>query len=86
MASVVQSSLELQHVAVLLRIYVFIREEDRNIFKLEFHFPLAGHSRLGFRCLHLGLLYFEKQLSDSIRMMRGVYNINVFPRDHTSKR
>ena len=53
MATVVQSSLELQHITVLLRVYVFIRKEDGDVFKLKLHVSLCASllrvSRLGLK-------------------------------------
>lgn len=37
MTSVVQCSLEFQHIAVLFRVYIFIGEKDCNVFKFELH-------------------------------------------------
>lgn len=36
----IQGSLELQHISILLRVYVLIWKVDRKVFQLELHFPL----------------------------------------------
>lgn len=44
MASVIQSSLELEHIAILLRIDVFIWKKYRDVFKLELHLAALSQS------------------------------------------